>query len=108
MNQAIIEARIRAFFSGLRHAIITLPRLFIAQVIAPKGYDVYEEKTVAIQQNLAREIVRRTLTSGALQDKTKTRRYRALTDVQRMAQLLYQHADLIRGINPPRRIGRAA
>ena len=101
MNQAIIEARIRAFFSRARHVVVTLPLLFLAQVLAPKGFDVYEEKTVAIQQNLAREIVRRILTSGALQDKTKTRRYKALRDVQQMAQLLYQHADLVRG-RPPR------
>ena len=101
MNQAIIEARIRAFFSQARHVVVTLPLLFLAQVLAPKGFDVYAEREVQIQQNLALEITRRILTSGALQDKTKTRRYKALRDVQQMAQLLYQHADLVRG-RPPR------
>jgi hypothetical protein len=72
--------------------------LFLAQMCAPKGFDVYHEREVQIQQNLALEIVRRILTSGHFNNPHHPVRYKSAKDIRLMAQLLYQHSDLVRGL----------
>jgi hypothetical protein len=86
---------------------VVLVRLYLAHLCAPKSYDVYSEIEVRLQENLAAEIARRILSSGHFSAPNHPVRYKAAKDIGRLAQLLYRHTEILKGI-PERAIPKRA